>query len=77
MNNYNPDLSKSNKELFEEFYQENEYALSTFNTWCDEENLYTDPKLCFSWQLFNIMIDGKRTLKILQDKLDKESKNES
>lgn len=71
MIDYNPDLSKTNKELFEEFYQNSETAVSKFNTWCDEENLYTDPKLCFHWQLFVMFIDNKRTMKIIQDSIDK------
>lgn len=69
MSNYNPDLSKTNKELFEEFYQNNETAVSKFNTWYESENLYTDPELCFHWQMFQILIESKRAIKILEDKV--------
>lgn len=64
------DLSKSNKELFEQYLQEDEKAIALFDTWCEEEQLYTHPRLCFYWQMFVTGIDIKRTIALLRSDLE-------
>lgn len=62
------DLSKSDKELFEESLSHDEKAISLFNTWNQKENLYEHPGLCFSWQLFKMYIKTTRTIHFIKNK---------
>lgn len=50
------DFSKTDRELFEIEYKDNPSYSAKFHTWCDEEQLYTDPQLCFKYQLFCTLV---------------------
>ena len=56
------DLTKSDKELFEDFLKDDVSAVKLFNTWCDKEEIYTNEKLCMTWQIFKMYIKSTRLI---------------
>ena len=66
------DLTKSDKELFEDFLKDDANAVKLFNTWSDEEELYTNEKLCFTWQIFKMYMKSTRLIDLLEKKIAKE-----
>lgn len=50
------DFSKTDRELFEIEMKDKPNDVAKFHTWCDEEQLYTDPQLCFKYQMFCTLV---------------------
>ncbi len=69
------DLTKSDKELFEYFLKDDDNAVKLFNTWSDEEELYTNEKLCFTWQIFKMYMKTTRIIDLLEKKIAKNEEN--
>ena len=66
------DLTKSDKELFEDFLKDDANAVKLFNTWCNKEEIYTNEKLCFTWQIFKMYMKSTRLIDLLEKKIAKE-----
>lgn len=66
------DLTKSDKELFEDFLKDDANAVKLFNTWCYKEEIYTNEKLCVTWQIFKMYMKSTRLIDLLEKKIAKE-----
>lgn len=69
------DLTKSDKELFEEILKDDINAVKLFNTWCSEEEIYTNEKLCFTWQIFKMYMKTTRLIDLIDKKFTNSEEN--
>lgn len=63
------DLTKTDKEIFEDHYILDDEAKRRFGTWDESEQLYTDPQVCFAYQTIKIGIKMARIVDMLEKQI--------